>query len=196
MNEEWRLVPGSNGVMVSNLGRIKDANGDIKNQYFDDEGYRRISFKRNGKSQKHLVHRLVAEVFLKNPQNKPFVNHKNGNKADNCWTNLEYCTPRENSLLASKNGQLKHGRGATEVVATNVKTGEKTYYCSQSQAARAIGCGDSEVNKAIKRKRRTTHGYQLDYLNKADVEKSWVTNQERQLSLFDFMEGGVEQNGE
>lgn len=188
MREEWRELPGTGGIMVSSLGRVRGPNGKMRSLCVDAEGYRRINLKRYGKSDKLLVHRLVAEVFLKNPQNKPFVNHKNGNKADNAYTNLEYCTPRENSLLASKNGQLHGGGPRTEVVLTNIKTGEKFYYRSQREAARAIGCDDSEINKALHHKRKTTHGYKAEYLKNANVEKSWLTSQERQLSLFDFVD--------
>lgn len=188
MKEEWRLLPGGDGAMVSNMGLVKDASGRVKKIYVDTEGYKRIGIRRYGKYQKLLIHRLVAEVFLQNPQNKPFVNHKNGIKADNCWTNLEYCTPRENSLLASKNGQLHGGSGKTEVIAINIKTGEKTYYDSQVKAAEAIGCDDSEVNKVLHRKRKTTHGYRFEYFDQSKVDSSWKREQARQLSLFDFVE--------
>lgn len=192
MNEEWRLVRGTDGMMVSNMGRIKDKRGDVKKLKIEpSEGYPRISLKRFGKSDWYLIHRLVAEAFLDNPQNKPFVNHKNGIKTDNYVGNLEYCTPRENSLLASKNGQLHGGKGRTEVVATDVRTGEKEYFCSQVEAARAIGCDSSQINKCLHGKRKTTHGYKFEYVKQADIDKAWLTSQNnRQLSLFDFVEEG------
>lgn len=55
-----------------------------------------------------FIHRLVAAVFLDNPDNKPQVNHKDGNKANNHYSNLEYCTNLENATHARLNGLMPH----------------------------------------------------------------------------------------
>lgn len=69
----------------------------ILNQ-FDNHGYRFVILSRNNKSKNCYVHRLVAEAFIPNNDNKPQVNHINGNKSDNRLSNLEWVTIQENHL--------------------------------------------------------------------------------------------------
>lgn len=73
-----------------------------------DGGYRGVALKSNGKNRVHLVHRLVAEAFLPNPELLPAVNHKNMEKADNTVDNLEWVTARANQHHAAKRGRF-HG---------------------------------------------------------------------------------------
>jgi len=59
-------------------------------------GYRRVNLSLGKVVKRARVHRLVAQAFIENPLNKPFVNHKDGNKLNNCVENLEWCTSSEN----------------------------------------------------------------------------------------------------
>ena len=67
-------------------------------------GYYVVALRKDNNQKTFNVHRLVAELFLNNFDNKPFVNHINGNKLDNGITNLEWCTAKENNLHAHKMG--------------------------------------------------------------------------------------------
>lgn len=71
------------------------------------DGYLRIQLWDHGKCQYVGIHRLIAEAFIPNPENKPFINHKNGNKQDNRVENLEWCTQQENIVHAWKTGLSK-----------------------------------------------------------------------------------------
>lgn len=69
-----------------------------------DTGYKQIGRTVNGKRRTLQVHRLVAMAYIPNPENKPEVNHKDGNKANNHVSNLEWCTRKENQRHAYDSG--------------------------------------------------------------------------------------------
>lgn len=73
--------------------------------------YLRVRLQRDGASKLHLVHRLVASAFIEKPEGKDFVNHKDGDKLNNDFRNLEWCTRRENDSHAKDNGLLNPPKG-------------------------------------------------------------------------------------
>lgn len=120
MEEIWKDVPDFSGYQVSNLGRVKTltrkvwnpANGSyslIKGGIMKEDCvgkvYAQINLRKNGKYKKFLLHRLVAWVFIPNPDNLPEVNHKNCNKRDNRSDNLEWATRLTNAQHANRNGR-------------------------------------------------------------------------------------------
>lgn len=110
--EEWRWVVGHEGkFMVSNMGRIKSMK---TNQFIGGSPYKykRVHFYDNGKSTYRSIHRIVCMAFIPNPENKPQINHKNGNTHDNRVENLEWCTASENIIHAFATGLIVPKRGA------------------------------------------------------------------------------------
>jgi NUMOD4 motif/HNH endonuclease len=113
--ELWKDVKGYEGLyQVSNQGRVKSLRKMSGSCYRKErilktqtrltkDGYCRASLNRHGKARDVRVNRLVAEIFLPNPENKPTVNHKNGIKSDNRVENLEWETREENMQHAYDN---------------------------------------------------------------------------------------------
>jgi hypothetical protein len=108
MNTEeiWLPVVGYEGYYeVSNLGRVRSLRKTLKNNIRN--GYCQVGLFINGNRKIVYVHRLVAEVFIINPDNKPEVNHKDGIKTNNNVFNLEWATFKENNQHAFKTGLNK-----------------------------------------------------------------------------------------
>ena len=105
MNHTWKQIDGFGGLYeVSTEGLIrswhKRSKGQLVQTHESQDGYRRLCLSYCGESRGFDVHRLVAEAFLPNPDTKPQVNHKDGNKANNHVSNLEWVTGSENTLHA------------------------------------------------------------------------------------------------
>ena len=107
--EIWKDIKGYEGLyQISNKGRVKTLgnNKTRKEKIRDgkiDRGYKRILLCKNGKKKQCLIHRLVAEAFLPNPDNLPVVNHKDENKLNNNVENLEWCTQAYNVNYSHNN---------------------------------------------------------------------------------------------
>lgn len=131
ISEIWRTAISDGepyeGYKVSNLGRILSLNyrntgrAELMNPSEDKDGYFRITLSKNGETKTCLVHRLVAEVFLENPEGKPQVNHKiEGEKGkkinmvifntdgsiDKERTTIEWVTSKENNNYATRNERI------------------------------------------------------------------------------------------
>lgn len=109
-NEEW-VTLFIDGILtdytISSCGRFRNKDGKQLKYSFDDRGYPQLVFYVNRKRISRRVHRLVAQTFLYNFGSLPQVNHKDGNKLNMHYSNLEWCTCKQNVLHAWENGLNK-----------------------------------------------------------------------------------------
>lgn len=102
---EYKDMKEDSRYEISKLGIVRNKQTKkIKSQYVSSTGYYMISISRNNKSNPYRVHRLIANNYMENPENKPSINHKDGNKLNNCIDNLEWCSHQENMTHAFKTG--------------------------------------------------------------------------------------------
>jgi hypothetical protein len=165
--EIWKDIIGYEGLyQVSNLGRVKSLARTIyrghnrplplKERILKQgckDGYRQVNLANYGKIKTIRVHRLVAEAFIENTENKPFINHINGVRNNNKLNNLEWCTQSENLKHAYKIGNKKPIRmigadNVTSKIVLNTKTG--IFYSCIREAAEAISIKRSTLGAMLR----------------------------------------------
>ena len=101
MKEKWKEIKGYEGkYWISNYGRLKNKE-QIMKPMASTNGYLIACLWKNNIQKKIVLHRLVAEAFIPNPENKPQINHKDENKENNKVDNLEWCTHKYNMNYGS-----------------------------------------------------------------------------------------------
>lgn len=119
--EKYIVINGFEDYAVSNLGNIKNIKRNILRKFQITNGYCRVIIKNKKVKKNILVHRLVAQAFIPNPENKKTVNHKDGNRKNNNVTNLEWCTQKENIKHSWSVLNREHGNNNKVL---NTETGE------------------------------------------------------------------------
>lgn len=121
-DEVWKDIQGYEGLyQVSNFGNVKSLDkqvwggksfyfkkGEIKKKIIGSTGYWQVMLYKNNNHKTTKVHRIVAKVFIENPNLHNVVNHIDGNKLNNNIKNLEWCTHKHNSIHAAKSGLLRN----------------------------------------------------------------------------------------
>lgn len=123
----------------------------------DSHGYKMVSLRVDRKSKHMLVHRLVALTFLPNPDDKPQVNHIDGDKTNNRLENLEWNTSSENIRHAFATGLSK-----TNKPIRCLETGQ--IFESAGEAARVLGVYRSHIPRVLNGQYKHTKGYSFEYV--------------------------------
>lgn len=170
--EIWKTIIGNEHYMVSSFGRIKSLERvvfkDIKKQtkkrireYITfgrklSNGYMGFVLSNDCLQHQKLVHRIVAEHFIPNPENKPEVNHINGIKDDNRAENLEWATSSENQIHAIRTGLQS---GFNSKIVLNIATG--VFYDTMTEAANSINMRVATLSRKLNGLRKNNTNFVL-----------------------------------
>ena len=150
---EWKKIDGfKERYSVSDTGLVRnDKTGRIRKPYLDSRGlYVLVHIDVDGVQYNRLVHRLVAEAFIPNPDNKETVNHKDGNKQNNCVDNLEWATRSENQAHAWR--ELDNGERKKKFLKSNIsqyRTAESIEKASRARRRSVIRIEDGKRYRSV-----------------------------------------------
>lgn len=174
MEEIWKDIKGYEGMyQISSLGRIKAlerwvTRKDGRLNHYPEKimtpkisynGYMRIGLWKNGKVKNCLVHRLVAATFIPNPNHLPQVNHKDEDRTNNIYTNLEWCSSSYNINYGHRNDYFNIKVNQYDLDGNFIKTWD-----GARQAGSAIGHPATNITRCCrKRGIKTAYGYKWEY---------------------------------
>ena len=166
---------------VSNFGRVRGMDRQVRNKHGvwvmkghinanrlnKKTGYLQVSLYKNNKHKNHTVHRLVAYMFIPNPNNLPEVNHKDEDKTNNMVSNLEWCDHIYNNTYNGKGLKIgvKLGKKVNQYSLTDCYIDT---YASSKEAERVLKSMDIKVSsrtilKCCKGKAKTSGGFKWSY---------------------------------
>ena len=170
MSEEWRPVVGYEGLYeVSSYGRVRSLDryderncfreGRILKLYTSRVGYLRVQLSLNSKKKMYLVHRLVAEAFIPNPDNLPEVNHLDEDKTNNRVENLEFCDRKYNINFGTRKDKVRN---------TAIKNG---YWLNLNDEERKIYHNEYQKKYYLSKKKDYMKKYYLEHKKKICEQK-------------------------
>lgn len=192
--EIWKDIKGYDGIyQISNEGRVKSLERDyttelngkritmhkneqIMKTHFSN--YERVALYKNGKEKRFLVHRLVAEAFIENPNNYPIINHKDENPENNYVhinedgsvdldkSNLEWCTQKYNANYGTRIEKFREKqigkpkyKSRKAIIGINKNTKEEITFGSVTEAATELNGSEGNISSALNGKIPSAYGY-------------------------------------
>lgn len=165
MTEIWKDISGYEGLyQVSNLGRVKRFFKNGKENFLsgkkDKDGYIEVILSSNQRKKYYRLHRLVADAFVPNLENKPQINHKDRNKQNNYADNLEWVTCSENVSHTFSTGRKIHKR---PIIQYTRNMDVVSIWDSIREAGRSLKICEHNINSCCHGRLATAGGYVWRY---------------------------------
>lgn len=165
--EVWKIMKEHFNYEVSSLGRIKNkTTNKIRRTSINNKGYEQIIVYIDKKPKTFYVHRVVANNFLKNPDNLPEVNHKDENKLNNCVDNLEFCDGNYNLHYGTRLERIANKKRPSYIKIIQKDKSRKVIKIWEN--IDEIVCNNnyhrSNIYKCCQGKLKTAYGYIWNYL--------------------------------
>lgn len=183
-DEVWKPIEGFEGIYeISNCGNVRsldrcfsyDSNygrhnyyGTILKKSLKRNGYHQVNLYYKGHVKHIAVHRLVANAFIPNPNNLPYVNHKDENKTNNHVDNLEWCTAKYNTNYGTGIERCVKGRKdvlSKPIYQLDLNGNVIAEYTSATVAAKTLGgkASQAAIWRCLIGKFKTAYGYKWKY---------------------------------
>ena len=162
MIEEWKKVPDYPGYQVSNQGRMMSPDGKLMVGKMS-RGYKQIAcFISTGKYKTYNLHRLIAELFIPNPNNLPQVDHINEDKLDNRVENLRWVT-RSTNIRHSVHSRKRVTSQWKRPIFMFSKEGHRYSFGSEKDAAHELGVNVQGIWCCLHGRQKTTGSMQFEF---------------------------------
>lgn len=161
-NESFKFIDGYPDYLVGDNGTIYSTIKRKELVQSNLNGYRIVTLIGDNGATQALVHRLVAAAFIEKVKGKDFVDHIDGNRANNVVSNLRWCTFRENCSfpLAKENMRNAHiERKGKPVIQYDLDGNEIARFRGQNEAGRMTGISGANISQVCNNKRKTAGGY-------------------------------------
>ena len=164
--EIWKDIVGYEGMyQVSNLGRVKSfkqGKERIMKPVYDTYGYLQVMLSKNGNCKNFMVHRLVSQAFIPNPDNLPEINHCDEDKTNNSVENLEWCDRKYNHNYGTRNQRVADK--TSKQVLQYTKDGEFVReWKSTKDVQRNLGYYHSLISECCNGKRKSAYNFIWKY---------------------------------
>lgn len=187
MVEIWKDIDGFEGLYkISNLGNIYSIGGRVmggmNNRYKNKprmmkphirNGYEHVCLTKDKKQFHYKIHRLVAMAFVPNPNDYPFVNHKNEIKDDNRAVNLEWCTAKYNLNYGSHNEKMRKTKSKKPIAQFDMNGNFIEIHDSSRDIERKFGYFHNNITNCCKHKYgyKSAYGYKWEFATRDLMEE-------------------------
>lgn len=162
---KWVKIKYFTNYSVSEFGDVRnDKTGRILKQCLKKTGYVKYCLHENGKAYHFSAHRLVAKHFLDKVEGKDFVNHIDENKQNNHFSNIEWCTVRENNIHGTRTERVAR-KQSKEVAQYDLQGNLLNIFCSTMETERKTGIAISSISKCCNGKLKTAGKFVWKYTN-------------------------------